>query len=105
MIKNSAVFCVILYFLASCDWIEKIVCGEPSGEHKAFIDRINKQHSNKLSVTQVPCYPGYFQINCKSSVSSELLDEIDSSARKLDWNEILVYDKENKLIRGNTGSM
>ena len=96
---------VILLLLLSCDGVNKIVCGEPDGRHKAFIDKINTQHSGTLTVEQVPCYPGYLQVNCKAAVTNELLDEIDASARKLDWIEVLVYDKDNKLIRGNKGSM
>jgi hypothetical protein len=104
--KNKIVVSTLLLWLfASCDWADKVVCGEPTGEHKGFIDRVNQQYAGKLTVEQVPCYPGYLQVNCKTSVADELLDEIASSARKLDWIEMLVYDKNNKLIRGETGSM
>jgi hypothetical protein len=104
--KNKIVVHVMLLcLLVSCDWVDRTVCGEPTGAHKVFIDLINQRYSNALTIKQVPCYPGYLQVDCKTSVPGELLDKTGSSARKLNWIEILVYDKNDKLIRGETGSM
>jgi hypothetical protein len=104
--KNKIVVSVLLvWLLASCDWVDKKVCGEPTGEHKVFITRINTRYADTLTIAQVPCYPGYLRVNCKTAVADALLDEIASSARKLGWIEMLVYDKDNTLIRGETGSM
>jgi len=105
MKNRIVVSAVLMCLLASCEWVDKTVCGEPTGEHKVFIDRMNKEYSDKLTLEQVPCYPGYLQVRCKTGVPDGILDKIESSARKLDWIEMLVYDKDNKLIRGDTGSM
>jgi hypothetical protein len=96
---------VFVCLLTCCNWVDRIVCGEPSGKQKEFIDRINKQYSGKLTIQQVPCYPGYLQVNCSTPITSKELNEIEFEAGHLNWYEILVYDKNNKLIRGNTNSM
>ncbi|WP_331145516.1 hypothetical protein [Hymenobacter sp.] len=37
--------------------------------------------------------------------ATSILDSIESSAAKLGWMEVLVYDSDGKLQRGNTISM
>jgi hypothetical protein len=60
---------------------------------------------SQLHVEQVPCYPDYLQLKCMSAVLSSTIDSIEVTARPLGWIKVLVYDRNNILIRGNTGSM
>ncbi len=98
---------LIVLINSSCGHtFDKIVCGEPEGRAKIFIDSVNSVWQNKLLLKQVPCYPGYIQIDLKIKVANNDLDNIENAfSRTVEWAELLVYDKDGKLIRGNTGSM
>ncbi len=108
--KRKLILLAIIAFvfgLFMCDttWgIEKF-CGEPEGKRKVFIDSLNHVHAKVLVVKEVPCYFGYLEVRCKREVSEKLLDSIGSSAQALGWIEVLVYNTEGFLIRGETGSM
>jgi hypothetical protein len=91
--------------ILGCDAMTKKMCGEPEGKEKVFIDSLNVFYTNRLIIKQVPCYPGYIQANLQTDISKEILDTIEGSCRENQWIEFLVYDKDGKLIRGNTGSM
>lgn len=92
-------------FLCSCEWSERLICGEPTGDLKIFIESVNNNHSATLSLKQVPCYPGYAQRDLKEYSSSEFIDSLVQEIRRHSFVEVLVYDKEKKLIIGDTGSM
>ncbi|MGY2134880.1 hypothetical protein ACW9KT_21800 [Hymenobacter sp. HD11105] len=66
---------------------------------------MNTLYQEQLQLTQVPCYPGYLRMDCRTAVADTVFTRIDSLARKLDWTEVLVYDHQHQLVRGNTGSM
>ena len=91
--------------LSACDTLTTEICGELSGDHKAYVVRVNYAYKSRLQVQQVPCYPGYLQVKCWSTVSSKTLDSIEVSASTLGWMEVLVYNHQGDLVRGNTGSM
>lgn len=81
------------------------MCGESTGQHKQYIAALNRVYTGRLHAQQVPCYPGYLQINCLAAVSRQALDSINVSANKAGWVEVLVYDPRNRLLHGSTISM
>jgi hypothetical protein len=98
----------LLFFLtiiSSCESAIRYACGELIGERRQYVADINMAYIRQLYAEQVPCYPDYLQLNCVSSVPSSIIDSIEATARPLGWIEVLVYDRNNILIRGNTGSM
>jgi hypothetical protein len=98
---------LITFSMCNCGGaFDKILCGEPQGRKKIFIDSVNQKWAGKLILKQVPCYPGYIQINLTQDVDNAELSIIESSfGETVEWAELLVYNKNGKLIRGDKGSM
>jgi hypothetical protein len=111
MKKRYLVLAIFILFLCaflndtSYSWMVDKFCGEPVGVQKKFIDSLNRKHRMVLIAKQVPCYPGYLEVRCKTDVSEFVLNDIDSTAKNLHWVEVLIYDTRDILIKGDTGSM
>lgn len=69
------------------------------------MDSINIANRERLYGEPVPCYPGFYQINLRTEVDSNYLDEVEKILDKNGFTEVLIYDRSNKLVRGNVGSM
>jgi|GEM_PF-5181612 len=102
---RATVVALVIMTTASCDSLTNQVCGELSGKRKQYADTLNEAYASHLHAEQVPCYPNYLQVNCLSAVSAKTLDSVELSARQFDWDEVLVYDQQKALIRGDIGSM
>lgn len=105
MIRFLPSLCPIILIASSCDWAINKFCGEPTGDLKEYIDSINHKYPDKLIMSQVPCYPGYAQVDLLRNLSESTIDSIENNFEKIHFREVLIYDRDNNLIRGNTGSM
>ncbi|WP_128396931.1 hypothetical protein [Botryobacter ruber] len=105
MSKSVLIAIMLIFSLSSCDWLTEKMCGEPKGDLRDFIQSVNTHYAESLELQQVPCYPNYAQITLKKEVNAKTLDSLDVELRRYDFTEVLVYNQNNKLIRGNTGSM
>lgn len=96
-----------LILLSSCGrMLNKIVCGEPKGRQKIFIDSVNARFGDKLTLTHVPCYGDYIEVHLKSGYEKALIDSLENGyQRSVSWAEFLVYNANGELIRGSKGSM
>lgn len=103
--SGKALVLFLLLLMTSCNELTKRACGELTGKHKRYVDHLNTAYEGQLRVQQVPCYPGYLEVKCLVPAATSILDSIESSAAKLGWMEVLVYDSDGKLQRGNTISM
>ena len=96
---------ILFIGLSSCDFFTKKMCGEPKGEMKVLMDSINNANKERFLSKPVPCYPGYYQINLITEIDPSYLDEVEQVLKKNGFIEVLVYNKNNELVRGNVGSM
>lgn len=96
-----------LALFASCgDLFDKALCGEPEGEQKNFIESTNKKFQDKFVLKHVACYKDYMRIDLKTDYDKNTVDSLEKAYTQIvNYAEFLVYDKDGKLIRGNTGSM
>lgn len=84
----------------------KIVCGVPAGKQKSFIDSVNINLKDKLTISYVPCYSDYMEVYLKTDYEKWIIDSLENEyERKVNWAEFLVYNKNGQLIRGSKGSM
>lgn len=93
------------FSLVSCDTLTKEFCGELTATRRQYVETLNKAYGKWMHVAQAPCYSNYLQIHCRAPAPTTTLDSIDRTSQQFDWQEVLVYDQHNKLIRGDTGSM
>lgn len=93
--------------ISSCgDTFDKVMCGEPDGKQKEFIDKTNLQYKDQFVIRHVPCYAAYMQVDIKTYYSKTTIDSLENAYHKqINWAEFLVYDKDGKLIRSSTISM
>jgi hypothetical protein len=94
-----------IFIYTQCNYVTKKMCGEPAGRQKEFIDSLNAVYKDRLTIEEVPCYPGYIQAFLKVDSSQVAFEEFEQATIKEGYVEFLVYDKDKKLIMGNTGSM
>lgn len=97
---------ILVVSLNSCDALTKSFCGQVQGRQKVFIDSINAVYEDRLVLSQVPCYPGYLRVDLKTNIEAKDLDSLENTYNRLiGFAELLVYDQDENLIRGSTGSM
>jgi hypothetical protein len=81
------------------------MCPEPQGDEKAFLDSLNSHYKDQLTVSHVACHPGYIQVHLEQDLPEDAINSIECSCREYVWNEVLIYDKNGKLIRGSVATM
>ena len=93
--------------ITSCgNTVDKALCGEPEGKQKEFIDKANLQYKDQFVVRHVSCYTDYMRVDIKANYTKTIIDSLENAyCKQINFVEFLVYDKDGKLIRGNTGSM
>ncbi len=102
---NLGLFLLVLIFMSLLNGC-KTLCGEAQGRQQVFIDSVNTVYEDRLVLSQVPCYPGYLRVDLKTNIETKDLDSLETAYNRLfGFAELLVYDQDEKLIRGSTGSM
>lgn len=97
---------ILVVSLNGCDAFTKTLCGQVQGRQKVFVDSVNAVYEDRFVLSQVPCYPGYLRVDLKINLEAKDLDSLENAYNRLfGFAELLVYDRDKNLIRGNRGSM